>query len=117
MGGVDTRSAADSGQRGAVAKMTADEVERLSRPSAQLRGAARNIGVADAVKSEAPDAFVQPTSWAGIGISLRRERAVKRGVEHRHLRNVLPQHRLRGIDAFYLQPIVLRSEFSQAAEP
>jgi hypothetical protein len=42
---------------------------------------------------------------------------VKRGVEHRHLRNVLPQHRLRGIDAFYLQPIVLRSEFSQAAEP
>jgi hypothetical protein len=62
------------------------------------------------VKSEAPDAFVQPTSATGIGISLRRERAVKRGVEHRHLRSVLLQHRLRGIDAFYLQLIVLRSE-------
>ena len=86
---VDGATAVHGGQRGAGAEVAADHPQLLGAPVEQLGGAARGVGVREAVEAEAAERMaLAPFAREGVGRGGGREVAVEGRVEARDGRSV-----------------------------
>src|ERR1700722_17157292 len=101
--------------------MANDQPRRVLGNLQKLGGASRGILNADAMKSIAPDSFIEPVMRSRIDVCGRLQRGMKSGVEHRHLRRLGSRlgsndDSIHGLDGRKLQPIVRWCEFCLLAD-
>ena len=89
--GVDATAAVDGGDARPVAEVGHDQIELGERSAEDLRGACGDMSHRRAVEAVAADLeLLVPVVRHGVAVSVRRQGAMERGVEHGHVIDVGP---------------------------